>query len=56
MNRIYFRLIRNTAKNHSSAAEHPIGELPWLQIPSHDCLNELENIMRAAADLDDNDH
>jgi len=55
MNRIYFRLVRNTAKHQPSSAGHPISEPPWLQVPSHDCLNELETIMRAAADLDDND-
>jgi hypothetical protein len=55
MNRIYFRLVRNTTK-HQPSAEHLISELPWLQVPSHDWLNELETIMRAAADLDDNDH
>jgi hypothetical protein len=57
MNRICFRPVRNTAKHQpSSSAEHPISELPWLQVSSHACLNELETIMRAAADLDDNDH
>jgi hypothetical protein len=56
MNRIYFRPVRNTARHQPAPAEHPIGELPWLQLPSHDCLNELETIMRAATDLDDNDH
>jgi len=56
MNGIYFRLVRNTAKHQPSSANHPIGELPWLQVPSHDCVNELETIMRAAADLEDNDH
>jgi hypothetical protein len=51
------RLVRNTAKHQPpTSAEHPISELPWLQIPSHDYLNELETIGRAAADLDDNDH
>jgi hypothetical protein len=56
MNRIYFRPFRNTVKNHASAADHPIGEPPWLQVPSRDCLNEIESIIRAAADLEDNDH
>lgn len=56
MNGICFRLIRNAAKLQPSSAEYPIGELPWLQVPSQDCVNELETIMRAAADLDDNDH
>lgn len=56
MNRICFRPVRNTANSHPSFAEHPIGELPWLQVPSPACLNEMETIMRAAADLDDNDH
>jgi hypothetical protein len=56
MNRICFRPVRNTAKNHASAADHPIGEPLWLQVPSRDYLNEIETIMRAAADLDDIDH
>jgi hypothetical protein len=56
MNGIYFRLVRNTTKHQPSSAEQPISEPPWLQVPSHDWLNELETIMRAAADLDDKDH
>jgi hypothetical protein len=56
MNKIYFRIVRNIAKNHAPSAEHLIGELPWLQVPSRDYLSELEIIMRAANDLDDNDH
>lgn len=56
MNKIYFRVVRTIAKNHAPSAERLIGELPWLQLPSRDCLNELETIVRAADDLDDNDH
>jgi hypothetical protein len=56
MNKIYFRIVRNIAKNQAQSAERLIGELPWIQVPSSDDMNELQTIMRAADDLDDNDH